>query len=180
MYFLTLQRLLISSPGPQETVTHVLLNTFLFSLHGIDLVPSVIQFPPFCLQEHPILFRSLLMALNKYTFWDLTEQAVLFQTTSKAACSKHELVQSWDGACPAYSLWPFLIPNSLLSTTACMGRGPQPWPHTKPLESFLSSWGSGHSPNDIRISRWGPGILESGPGDCSKEPRWETLSEVGI
>lgn len=133
MYFLTLQRLLISSPGPQETVTHVLLNTFLFSLHEIDLVPSVFQFSPFCLQEHPILFRSLLMALNKYTFWDLTEQAVLFQTTSKAACSKHELVQSWDGACPAYSLWPFLIPNSLLFTTACMGRGPQPWPHTLSL-----------------------------------------------
>lgn len=80
MYFLTLQRLLISSPGPQETVTRVLLNTFLFSLYGIDLVPSVIQFPPFCLQEHPILFRSLLMALNKYTFWDLTEQAVLFRS----------------------------------------------------------------------------------------------------
>ena len=69
---------------------HVLLNTLVFFLHETNLVPSVFQFPPLCLQEHPILFRSLLMALNKYTFWDLTEQAVLFQTTSKAASSKHQ------------------------------------------------------------------------------------------
>lgn len=33
------------------------------------------------------------MALNKYTFWDLTEQAVPFQTASEAACLK-QLVQS--------------------------------------------------------------------------------------
>lgn len=63
-------------------------DTFLFSLHEIHLVPSVFPFPPLCLQEHPILCRSLLTALIKYTFWDLTEQAVLFQTTSKAAYSE--------------------------------------------------------------------------------------------
>lgn len=55
------------------------------SPHEIDLVPRVFQVSPLCLPEHPILFRSLLMALNKYTFWDLTEQAVLFHVTSKAA-----------------------------------------------------------------------------------------------
>lgn len=63
-------------------------DTFLFSLHEIHLVPSVFPFPPLYLQEHPILCRSLLTALIKYTSWDLAEQAVLFQTTSEAARSK--------------------------------------------------------------------------------------------
>lgn len=88
MHFLALSDS-VSSPGPRETITHVLLHTFSFSLHETDMVPSVFQFFPLCLREHPILFRSLLMALNKYTFWDLTEQAVQFQTTSEAVCSKH-------------------------------------------------------------------------------------------
>lgn len=67
-------------------------NPFLFPLHEIALVLSVFHFSPLCLQEHPISFMALngtswhLMALNKYIFWDLTEQAVLFQTASKASC----------------------------------------------------------------------------------------------
>lgn len=75
-------------PWPMRNRNPCATDTFLFSLHEIHLVPSVFPFPPLCLQEHPILCRSLLTALIKYTFWNLTEQAVLFQTTSEAACSE--------------------------------------------------------------------------------------------
>lgn len=52
------------------------------------------------------------MALNKYTFWDLTGQAVLFQTTSQAACLKHvSKYKDQLGHTLAHSLWPFLTPG---------------------------------------------------------------------
>lgn len=145
------------------------LNTFSFSCHEIDLVLSVFRFSPFCLQEHPILFRSLLMALNKYTFWDLTEPAVLLQTTSKVACLKpkadmrHVL---------AYSSWPGLIPRSLLSTTTCLGQR-YPALATRSASGELSEFLRPHPrqiPSNLQVGSWHQPYLKSCPGDCSKQP----------
>lgn len=58
------------------------------------------------------------MALNKYIFWDLTEQAVLFQTASKASC-----LDSWRKAQLGHSLtYPFLPLSPGLAGYLCVSR----------------------------------------------------------
>lgn len=58
------------------------------------------------------------MALNKYIFWELTEQAVLFQTASKASC-----LDSWRKAQLGHNLtYPFLPLSPGLAGYLCVSR----------------------------------------------------------
>lgn len=126
-----------SHPLVQEKPHPCATDTFLFSLHEIHLVPSVFPFPPLYLQEHPILFRSLLTALNKYTFWDLTEQAILFQTTSALAQGSEG--PSWLTACghfrPQDSLVHHWVPRAEVPNLAAHSApGERPEAQTAPRQ----------------------------------------------
>lgn len=96
----------------------------------------------FCLQEHPVLFRSLLMALNKYILGPERTGCPVSNLLSRCLFKASQQVQSSDGAHPR--LEPVTISDLwMISDQHCVqGRDLQPWPHTGSTWGVsLISWG---------------------------------------
>lgn len=97
------------------------------------------------------------MALNKYIFWDLTEQAVLFQTASKASC-----LDSWRKAQLGHSLtYPFLPLSPGLAGYLCVSRAEvlKAAACEIHLVTLLKPKATAVSEDISCLSGWAPGLL---------------------